>query len=145
MVTSSEVACRFAGDVGDLTAALADPVLLINRSGDLRWGNAAAEQLFDVTLADGVGHPSHGENVAGAVKRQRVGGVEALGGHDFGVNRRQAPIVRLKSVGPRFVRSGRVRKSHPFDDIAGEKPSAIGVGGAVELTLDRQPRAAVPT
>jgi diguanylate cyclase (GGDEF)-like protein/PAS domain S-box-containing protein len=51
----SEVTSQFAGDLGDVAAALADPVLLINRLGDLRWGNAAAEQLFGVSLADGVG------------------------------------------------------------------------------------------
>jgi diguanylate cyclase (GGDEF)-like protein/PAS domain S-box-containing protein len=51
----SEDTGRFAGDLGDLAVALADPVMLINRSGDLRWGNVAAERLFGVTLEDGVG------------------------------------------------------------------------------------------
>jgi len=83
MVTSLEVACRFAGDVGDLTAALADPVMLINRRGDLRWGNAAAEQLFGVALADGIGrnmleflHPNDAEIALVAVEameRKEVG------------------------------------------------------------------------
>lgn len=54
-VTGSEVVCRFAGDVGDLAVALADPVMLINMRGDLRWGNVAAERIFGMTLADGVG------------------------------------------------------------------------------------------
>ena len=43
------------GDLGELAVALADPVMLISRSGDLRWGNVAAERLFGVTLEDGVG------------------------------------------------------------------------------------------
>jgi diguanylate cyclase (GGDEF)-like protein/PAS domain S-box-containing protein len=83
MVTSSEVVCRFAGDVGDLTAALADPVMLINMLGDLRWGNAAAEQLFGVALADGIGrnmleflHPNDAEIALVAVEamqRKEVG------------------------------------------------------------------------
>ncbi len=54
-MTGSTVACRFAGDVGDLAVALADPVMLMSRDGDLRWGNAAAERLFGITLAEGVG------------------------------------------------------------------------------------------
>ena len=71
-------------------------------------------------LAHEIRHPSHGENVAGAVKRERVGGIEPLAGHDFVVDRPQARIVRLKSVG------SRVRTSHCFDDIAGAvRASAI--------------------
>ena len=50
-------------------------------------------------LAHGVGHPAHGENVAGAVEGERVVGVQALAGEDFVVNRRQARVVRLESVG----------------------------------------------
>ncbi len=49
-------------------------------------------------LAHEVGHPAHGENVAGAVEGEGVVGAEALAGHDFSVDRRQARIVGLKSV-----------------------------------------------
>ena len=39
IVTDSKVACPFEGDVGDLAAALADPAMLMNMRGDLRWGD----------------------------------------------------------------------------------------------------------
>ena len=39
------------------------------------------------TFANVVGHPSDGENVAGAVEREAVFGGEAFAGKDFGVNR----------------------------------------------------------
>src|ERR1700733_2243685 len=38
-------------------------------------------------LADMVGHPSHGQHIAGAIERQPIGGIEALAGHHFGMNR----------------------------------------------------------
>jgi hypothetical protein len=43
-----------------------------------------------------VGHPSDGKNVAGAVKSQSIVRVQALPGKDFGVDRREARIARLK-------------------------------------------------
>ncbi len=49
------VSCEFAGALGDLATALPDPVVLLNPAGELRWGNAAAEQLFGITLSDGAG------------------------------------------------------------------------------------------
>ncbi|MGO9872843.1 MAG: diguanylate cyclase domain-containing protein [Acidimicrobiia bacterium] len=75
--------CRFAGDLGELAAALADPVILMNVRGELRWGNAAAERLFGIALADGVGrnmleflHPDDAELAlvsVMAMERKEVG------------------------------------------------------------------------
>jgi len=61
-------------------------------------------------FADLVGHPAHGEDVAGAIEREGVGETEALAGNHLGVNRLQARIVSLKWM---------ARSKHPFDDIAG--------------------------
>src|SRR5260370_42426532 len=83
IVTDSKVACPFAGDVGDLAAALADPAMLMSVRGDLRWGNVAAEHLFGIALADGVGrnmleflHPDDAEIAlvaVAAMERKEVG------------------------------------------------------------------------
>src|SRR5258708_31747362 len=54
-------------------------------------------------LADIVGHPSDGENVAGTVKRERVGCAEALASKDFGMDRLEARVVSLKRM---MARSG---------------------------------------
>ena len=77
-MTASEGACPFAGDLGDLAGALADPVVLMTGAGDLRWGNRAAERLFGITLADGVGrnmmefmHPDDAEIAVVAVEAMR--------------------------------------------------------------------------
>jgi diguanylate cyclase (GGDEF)-like protein/PAS domain S-box-containing protein len=77
-VTDSKGACPFAGDLGDLAAALADPVMLMDVSGDLRWGNHAAERLFGMTLAEGLGrnmleflHPDDAEIAVVAVAAMR--------------------------------------------------------------------------
>jgi diguanylate cyclase (GGDEF)-like protein/PAS domain S-box-containing protein len=40
---------------GDVAAAIPDAVLVIDRFGGVRWANAAAERLFGVSLADGIG------------------------------------------------------------------------------------------
>ena len=61
-------------------------------------------------FADLVGHPAHGEDVAGAIEREGVGETEALAGNHLGMNRLQARIVSLKWM---------ARSKHPFDDIAG--------------------------
>ena len=45
----------FAGDFADLARSLPDLAVLIDDSGALRWGNAAAERFFGVRLAEGVG------------------------------------------------------------------------------------------
>ena len=50
------------------------------------------------TLADGIGHPAHGKNVAGAIQGEGVVNIQALAGHDFVMDRRQAWIVSLKGV-----------------------------------------------
>jgi diguanylate cyclase (GGDEF)-like protein/PAS domain S-box-containing protein len=81
-VTDS-VASRFAGDLGELAAALADPAILMDVRGDLRWGNVAAEQLFGIALADGVGlnmleflHPDDAEIAlvaVAAMQHKKVG------------------------------------------------------------------------
>ncbi len=75
-------------------------------------------------LADVIGHPAHGEHIAGAVERERVGGIEALAGHQFGMNRLQPGIVSLK----RMVLA---RGKHLPDDIAGACPKSQkpGVNG----------------
>jgi hypothetical protein len=62
-------------------------------------------------LANVVRHPTHGENVSGAVKSQSIGVVKALAGHHLGVNGRKAPVVCLKGM---FLE----RSGHPLDDIA---------------------------
>jgi diguanylate cyclase (GGDEF)-like protein/PAS domain S-box-containing protein len=82
-VMDAIVPCRFAGDLGDLAVALADPVILMNRRGELRWGNVAAERLFGIALADGVGrnmlefmHPDDAELAlvsVMAMERKEVG------------------------------------------------------------------------
>ena len=50
------------------------------------------------TLADGIGHPAHGKNVAGAIQGKGVVDIQALAGHDFVMDGRQARIVSLKGV-----------------------------------------------
>ena len=84
-VTGSVAACPFAGDLGDLAAALADPVMLMTEAGDLRWGNHAAERLFGITLADGVGrnmleflHPDDIEMAVVSVEAMRDKAVGTL-------------------------------------------------------------------
>ena len=82
-MTGSAAGCRFAGNLGDLAAALADPAILMTVGGDLRWGNVAAERLFGVALADGIGrnmleflHPDDVELAlvsVGAMQRKEVG------------------------------------------------------------------------
>jgi len=59
-------------------------------------------------LADMVGHPTHGENIAGAVERERILAGETHVGLHFVENRLQPGVVGLESV----------RGWHPFDDIA---------------------------
>ncbi len=54
-MTHTGVSYEFAGALGDLAAALPDPVILLNAAGEVRWGNTAAEQLFGITLSDGAG------------------------------------------------------------------------------------------
>ncbi len=63
-------------------------------------------------LADVVGHPANGENVAGTVEGESVGCAEALDGKDFGVDRLEPRIVGLERM---MARSG-----HLLDDIAGK-------------------------
>ncbi len=65
-------------------------------------------------LADVVSHPAHSEYIAGAVERKRVGGIKAVAGHQFGMNRLQPGVVSLKRV-------VLARDKHPFDDIAGAR------------------------
>src|SRR5580704_9521530 len=65
---------------------------------DVEVGAVAVEALADV-----VGHPSDGENVAGAVERERVFGGEAFAGKHFGVNRLETRVVGLKRVGLEWV------------------------------------------
>jgi hypothetical protein len=48
------------------------------------------------TLANVVGHPANGENVASAVKRESVGGIETVAGHHLGMNGLQPRIVSLE-------------------------------------------------
>ena len=48
--------------------------------------------------------------------------IQALASANFLVDRRQAPIVRLEVVG-----LGRMLRSHPYDDIAGRRDSAMVV------------------
>lgn len=75
-------------------------------------------------LADMIGHPSHGEHIAGAIEGERIGGIEALTGHHLGMNRMQPGIVSLK-------RMALGRRKHPFDDIAGarQKSQKQGING----------------
>jgi hypothetical protein len=49
-------------------------------------------------LADVVGHPPDGEDVAGAVQCEGVVRGEAFAGKHFLVNRLKARVVRLKSM-----------------------------------------------
>jgi diguanylate cyclase (GGDEF)-like protein/PAS domain S-box-containing protein len=82
-IVTDSVACRFAGDLGALVSALADPVMLINVDGDLRWGNVAAERLFGIALGDGIGrnmleflHPDDAEIAlvaVAAMQRKQIG------------------------------------------------------------------------
>ncbi len=109
-VTGSEGACPFAGDLGDLAAALADPVMLMTVSGDLRWGNHAAERLFGVTLADGVGrnmlefmHPDDAE--------MAVVSVEAMQNKQIGT------LLELRIRGAEGWRLVEVRGTSFGDDI----------------------------
>src|ERR1700733_618054 len=74
------------------------------------------------SLANGVRHPSEGKDVPGAIKVERIGSIQALASANFLVDRRQAPIVRLEVVG-----LGRMLRSHPYDDIAGRRGSAMVV------------------
>ena len=50
------------------------------------------------TLADGIGHPAHGKNVAGAIEGKGIVDVQALASHDFVIDWRQARVVSLKGV-----------------------------------------------
>jgi hypothetical protein len=59
-------------------------------------------------LTHGVGHPPHGENVAGTVKGKGVAAIHAFSGHHLAMNRLQTRIVSLKFVQVR----------HPFDNTA---------------------------
>ena len=96
-------------------------------------------------FAHGVGQPAHGENVAGPVEGESVVGIEALAGKNFLVNRRQARVIRLESM-------GQARGRHHPDDNAGRWRKAMigqwkrrfrgrpGVGGGEDLppTLARK-------
>jgi hypothetical protein len=62
-------------------------------------------------LANVVGHPTRGENVAGAVENEGVVGSQPFSGKNFRVNRRQTRVVGLERVA--------LRNEHPLDDIAG--------------------------
>jgi PAS domain-containing protein len=87
-VTNSGVASRRAADLAEVAAALPDPVLLMSATGDLAWGNLAAERLFGVALADGIGrnmlefmHPDDAEMAlvsAVAMQRKEIGTLLAL-------------------------------------------------------------------
>ena len=50
-------------------------------------------------FADGVRHPAHGKNVAGAVECEGLVSIEPFAGRDFLVNRRKPRIVCLEAVG----------------------------------------------
>jgi hypothetical protein len=69
-------------------------------------------------LANQVGHPAKGKNVAGPVESERVVDIEPLTGKNFVVDRGQPGIVGLKGV--HFSQDG-----HLPDDIAGISRSAI--------------------
>ena len=68
-------------------------------------------------LANVIGHPAHGENIAGAVESEGIGGVEPLTGQHFGVNGQQARVVGLE----------RVKGQHRFDDIAVTRVKSQGL------------------
>ena len=57
-------------------------------------------------MANLVGEPPHGENVARAIQRQRVAGVKTLLGDDFLGDRLQPRVVGLKCMG---------RRRHPLN------------------------------
>lgn len=59
-----------------------------------------------------VGHPADGENVARAVERKGVLGVEPLASHHLGMHGLKPRVVRLERV-------ILARRWHLFDDIAG--------------------------
>jgi hypothetical protein len=50
-------------------------------------------------LADVIGEPADGEDVAGAVERKGVSGIEALAGEDLVMDRVKARVVGLERVG----------------------------------------------
>src|SRR3984957_598619 len=70
-----------------------------------------------------VGHPAYGENVARTVKGEGIVSVKPLAGHNFGLNRLEAPVVGLE-------RMGWARRRHLFDDIAEGKGNQSARGGS---------------
>jgi hypothetical protein len=70
--------------------------------------SSVAMQAF----ANVVGRPTQSEHVSSAVESESVGGIQALAGNHFIVDRLQARIVGLKWV-------GMARDRHLPDDIAG--------------------------
>src|SRR5271168_1657928 len=66
-------------------------------------------------LAHMVGHPAHGENIAGAVECKGICRVETITGQDFGLDRLKARVVRLESV-----RGKSVWRRHSLNHTAGE-------------------------
>ena len=74
-------------------------------------------------FADGVGHPTNGKNIAGAVKREGVVGIEALGGHHLGVDWGEPRVIGLKGMQV----SHRLMIPQPFTEIpAGVASIATG-------------------
>ena len=123
--------------------------MLINTVGDLRWGNAAAERLFGVTLADGLGrnmleflHPDDAEIALVAVEAMQSKDVGSL----LEVRIRAADGWRLveargKSFGADILLSLRDITERRRWEVAGDEVAEfralIQNGASITLVLER--------
>ena len=147
-IVTDSVACRFAGDLGALASALADPVMLINTDGDLRWGNVAAERLFGIALGDGIGrnmleflHPDDAEIAlvaVAAMQQKQVGTlleVRIRGEHGWrlvevrGTSFREDILLSVRDITDR-------RRWEVASDEAAEFRSLIQNAASITLVLE---------
>ncbi len=85
--------CVFLAAEGTKAAGGDADVGRINVAVDVEIGLVAVK-----TLAHVIGQPAHGENVAGAVEGEGIGGVEALAGQDLFVDGVEARVFGLERV-----------------------------------------------